>query len=71
MSKKSDYKLRNQAFLKEYAQQPGVRQLPKGVLCKTIQSGPEDGRQPNLRSVVCVHYSGRLINGRTDRKSVV
>lgn len=64
MSKKSDYKLRNQAFLREYAQQPEVHQLPKGVLYKVLQSGLEEGRQPNLRSVVCVHYSGRLINGR-------
>lgn len=64
MSKKSDYKLRNQTYLRDLAQQPGIVPLPKGVLCRVIASGPADGRQPSPRSVVCVHYTGHLINGR-------
>ena len=64
MSKKSDYKLRNMAYLRDLAQQEGIVQLPKGILCRVLQSGPADGRQPNARSGGCVHYTGRLINGR-------
>lgn len=64
MSKKSDYKLRNQSYLEELSREEGIVKLPKGILCRVLQSGPADGRQPNVRSVVCVHYTGRLINGR-------
>lgn len=64
MSKKTEYKARNQAYLAERAQEAGTVRLEKGVLARIIQSGPEEGRSPELRSVVCVHYSGHLINGR-------
>lgn len=32
MSKKTDYKLKNEAFLVDKKQQEGVHELPKGVL---------------------------------------
>ncbi len=64
MSKKTEYKARNQAYLAERAQAPNVVRLEKGVLAQVLNSGPEDGRTPGPRSVVCVHYTGRLVNGR-------
>lgn len=64
MSKKTDYKLKNEAFLVDKKQQEGVHELPKGVLYEIQKSGNPQGRRPDLRSVVCVHYTGRLINGR-------
>lgn len=64
MSKKTDYKLKNEAFLVDKKQQEGVYELPKGVLYEIQKSGNPQGRRPDLRSVVCVHYTGRLINGR-------
>ncbi len=65
MSKKSEYKVRNQAYLAEKAKEPQIMRLEKGVLAEVLASGPEEGRSPQARSVVCVHYTGRLINGRT------
>ncbi len=65
MSKKSEYKVRNQAYLAEKANDPRFMRLEKGVLARAISSGPKEGRTPELRSVVCVHYTGSLINGRT------
>lgn len=64
MSKKTDYKLKNEAFLVDKKQQEGVHELPKGVLYEIQKSGNPQGRRPDLRSVVCVHYTGRLINRR-------
>ena len=45
-------------------QQEDVHELPKGVLYEIQKSGNPQGCRPDLRSVVCVHYTGRLINGR-------
>ncbi len=64
MSKKSEYKARNEAFLAEKRAEEGIMELPKGILYKVEKSGNPQGRRPDLRSVVCVHYTGRLINGR-------
>lgn len=64
MSKKSDYKARNEAFLAEKQAEEGIHELPKGILYTAEKSGNPQGRRPDLRSVVCVHYTGRLINGR-------
>lgn len=65
MSKKSEYKLKNEAFLEQAAQEEGVMKLPKGLLYKVLQSGDANGNTPKLNSIVCVHYTGKLINGRT------
>lgn len=64
MSKKSEYKQKNEAFLAAKRQEEGVKELAKGVLYEVQKSGNPQGRRPDLRSVVCVHYTGRLINGR-------
>lgn len=64
MSKKSEYKERNEAFLAAKKQEEGINELPKGILYEVKKSGNPQGRRPDLRSVVCVHYTGRLINGR-------
>ena len=55
MSKKSDYKARNEAFLAEKQAEEGIHELPKGILYKVEKSGNPQGRRPDLRSVVCVH----------------
>lgn len=56
------YKERNQEFLEEYAQRPGVRSLYGGVLYREITKGK--GEKPTPRSIVTVHYKGTLINGK-------
>ena len=45
MSKKTDYKLKNEAFLVDKKQQEGVHELPKGVLYEIQKSGNPQGRQ--------------------------
>lgn len=64
MSKKSDYKLRNMAFLKQVSAEEGIHKVAKGVLYRILQSGDPAGKCPNLRNIVCVHYTGQLINGK-------
>lgn len=40
MSKKSDYKLRTSPYLEELSREEGIVKLPKGILCRVLQSGP-------------------------------
>ena len=63
MSKKEDYKIKNEKFLTELRQKEEIHELPCGILCKVIQHN-EDERHPKVNSVVTVHYTGSLINGR-------
>ncbi len=63
MSKKEDYARRNTEFLEALRGEAGVMELPCGVLCRVLTSAGGD-RHPNIRSVVSVHYTGTLINGR-------
>ena len=60
--KGGEYKERNQAFLEEYAQRPGVKTLFNGVMYREITKGK--GEKPAANSVISVHYSGKLINGK-------
>ena len=61
--KKEAYKLENEQFLKDMAQQEGVITHKSGVMYKVLQQGTGQ-LKPNLRSIVTVHYRGELINGR-------
>jgi len=58
----NQYKLRNQEFLQEYAQKPGVNIMFNGVMYRVLSKG--NGPKPSSKSFVTVHYSGRLINGK-------
>ncbi len=58
-----EYVAANQGFLDEKAAQEGVVALHSGVLYKVLRGG-EVKRYPTMQSVVSVHYTGRLINGR-------
>lgn len=72
MSKKSEYKLKNEQFLQDMSREEGIEKLPKGILYRVIKAGDPDGNHPSPRSIVCVHYKGSLINGKvfdqTDRE---
>lgn len=58
----NSYKLRNQEFLQEYAQRPGVNIMFNGVMYRVISKG--NGPQPSPKSMITVYYSGKLINGK-------
>lgn len=48
-------------FLEENAQREGVVVLPSGLQYEILQEG--SGEQPGSRSMVTVHYEGRLADG--------
>ena len=56
------YKEANEAFLEVKAQEGGIVVLDNGVLYKVLESG-HGTKKPTPRSIVYVHYTGRLIDG--------
>ena len=58
----NSYKLRNQEFLQEYAQKPGVNIMFNGVMYRVLNKG--NGPKPSPKSFITVHYCGKLINGK-------
>jgi FKBP-type peptidyl-prolyl cis-trans isomerase len=61
--KDNAYTERNTAFLEAYAQRPGVKVLFNGVMYREITKGK--GPKPMPNSLITVHYTGKLINGKT------
>lgn len=58
----NQYKVRNQEFLQEYMQRPGVKTMFNGVMYRVINKG--NGPKPTPKSFVTVYYTGKLINGK-------
>lgn len=63
MSRKEEYKQKNQAYLEDLAGQEGIVRLPEGIFYKVLQEGTGN-ICPKTNNVVSVHYRGTLINGR-------
>ncbi len=57
-----EYVARNVAYLESIAAEADTLTLPRGVLYKVVQRG--EGVTPDVNSIVSVHYSGELIDGR-------
>lgn len=53
---KQEYIKKNQQWLADKANEPGVKTLDKGILYKVIRTGNPKGAVPNRGSVVTVHY---------------
>ncbi|MBQ0049003.1 MAG: FKBP-type peptidyl-prolyl cis-trans isomerase [Bacteroidales bacterium] len=62
MSKKQEYKMKNEQFLIEKTKEEGVKQLRGGVLYEVLERGESD-KSPGPRSIVTCHYKGMTING--------
>ncbi|MDE6041526.1 MAG: FKBP-type peptidyl-prolyl cis-trans isomerase [Muribaculaceae bacterium] len=62
--KKEEYIRMNREWLAAKAQETGVKPLDKGIYYKVLTSGNTSAPQPNRNSVVTVHYTGKLINGK-------
>ena len=66
MSKKPNravqYKLANEKFLEQKAQEEGIIALESGILMRRLEKGNGD-RCPQLSSIVFVNYTGRLTDG--------
>lgn len=55
--------MHNRQLLAEIATTSGVEPVDKGIYRKVIKSSGS-GRKPNRNSVVVMHYTGKLINGK-------
>lgn len=62
---KQEYIQKNQKYLEDKANEPGIHTLDKGILYKIIKTGNTQTPTPNRNSVITVHYTGRTINGKT------
>ena len=58
----------NQSFLTENAKKPGVQTTASGLQYKVTQPGT--GKQPTASSIVTVHYTGNLLDGKVFDSSV-
>ncbi|WP_338560611.1 FKBP-type peptidyl-prolyl cis-trans isomerase [Acinetobacter sp. KS-LM10] len=58
----------NQNFLTDNAKKEGVKTTASGLQYKVTQAGT--GKQPTTTSVVTVHYTGKLLNGKVFDSSV-
>ena len=56
------YRIENEKFLEQKAQEEGVVALDSGILLRQLQQGGGD-KKPQLNSIVYVNYTGRLIDG--------
>lgn len=56
------YKLANEEFLTAKAQEEGMVVLDNGVMYRILEEG-YGTKKPAPRSIVYVHYTGRLIDG--------
>lgn len=67
MSKKPNrvvqYKIANEKFLEQKAQEEGIKALESGILIREIEKG-SGTRMPQLHSTVYVHYTFLLRNSR-------
>jgi FKBP-type peptidyl-prolyl cis-trans isomerase FkpA/FKBP-type peptidyl-prolyl cis-trans isomerase FklB len=59
---------KNKAFLEANAKKEGVKVTSTGLQYRVIKAGT--GKQPSASSKVTVHYTGKLINGKTFDSSV-
>ena len=61
-NKPNPYKETNEAFLQVKAQEDGMHVLDNGVMYRVLKEG-SGTKKPSPRSIVYVHYTGRLIDG--------
>ncbi len=59
---------KSKLFLEENGKKEGIKQLASGLQYKVITAGT--GKSPTAENTVKVHYTGKLINGRTFDSSV-
>ena len=60
--KSNPYKQADEAFLQQKSQEDGVQVLDNGVMYRVLEEG-SGTRKPTPRSIVYVHYTGKLIDG--------
>lgn len=62
MSKKTEYKQKNEQYMLDLQNKEGIHKLPKGILYEVLAAG-SGSQNPGLRSIVTCNYKGYIING--------
>jgi FKBP-type peptidyl-prolyl cis-trans isomerase len=61
---KREYVQANREWLEEKSKEEGVKALSKGIYYKVLKEGNQSSEQPNIRSIITAHYTGKTINGK-------
>jgi FKBP-type peptidyl-prolyl cis-trans isomerase len=61
---KREYVQANKEWLEAKSKEEGVKALSKGIYYKVLKEGNQSSEQPNIRSIITAHYTGKTINGK-------
>ena len=61
---KREYVQANKEWLEAKSKEEGVKALSRGIYYKVLREGNQSSEQPNIRSIITAHYTGKTINGK-------
>ncbi len=61
---KREYVQANKEWLEVKSKEEGVKALSRGIYYKVLKEGNQSSEQPNIRSIITAHYTGKTINGK-------
>ena len=61
---KREYLQANKEWLEAKSKEEGVKTLSRGIYYKVLKEGNQSSEQPNIRSIITAHYTGKTINGK-------
>lgn len=61
---KREYVQANREWLEAKSKEEGVNALSRGIYYKVLKEGNLSSEQPNIRSIITAHYTGKTINGK-------
>lgn len=61
---KREYVQANKEWLEAKSKEEGVKALSRGIYYKVLKEGNHSSEQPNIRSIITAHYTGKTINGK-------
>lgn len=61
---KREYVQANKEWLEAKSKEEGVKALSRGIYYKVMKEGNQSSEQPNIRSIITAHYTGKTINGK-------
>lgn len=61
---KREYVQANKEWLEAKSKEEGVKALSRGIYYKVLKEGNQLSEQPNIRSIITAHYTGKTINGK-------
>lgn len=61
---KREYVQANREWLEAKSKEEGVKALSRGIYYKVLKEGNQSSEQPNIRSIITAHYTGKTIKGK-------